>query len=101
MPSVQRVHSDFQNNDVVMLAISIDGGSPQAVQTFLEKNSYTMPVAIDTGMEVARQFGVRGIPMTYLINRQGNVVAHGFGPVDFDQAAFRTYLQALVEQPKG
>ena len=83
-----------------MLAISIDGSGPQAVQTFLEKKGYTMPVAVDRGMEVARQFGVRGIPMTYVISRQGTIVASGFGPVDFDRPEFRAYLQTLVEQPK-
>lgn len=101
MPSVQRVHNDLQDNDVVMLTISIDGSGPQAVQTFLEKNGYTMPVAVDTGMAVARKFGVRGVPTTYVINRQGSVVASGIGPVDFDSPVFRTYLQTLVQQPKG
>ena len=101
MPSVQRVHNDFQDNDVIMLAISIDGGGPQAVQTFLDKNAYTMPVAIDRGMEIARQFGVRGVPTTYIINRQGSIVASGLGPVDFDGPVFRAYLRTLIAQPKG
>lgn len=101
MPSVQRVHHDLQENDVVVLAISIDGSGPQAVQTFLEKNGYTMPVAVDRGMAVARKFGVRGVPTTFIINRQGSIVASGFGPVDFDSPAFRTYLRTLVQQPKG
>jgi peroxiredoxin len=101
MPSVQRVHNEFQDKDVVMLAVSIDGSGPKAVQTFLEKHGYTMPTAVDAGMEVARQFGVRGVPMTYIINRQGAVVASGFGAIDFDRPEFRTYLQALIAQSRG
>jgi peroxiredoxin len=101
MPSVQRVHNDFHDKDVIMLAISIDGSAPKAVQTFLEKNGYTMPAVADTGMEMARRFGVRGIPMTYMINRQGMIVSSGFGPIDFDRPEFRAYLQALVAQPGG
>ena len=101
MPSVQRVHDAWQDKDVVMLAVSIDGGGPKGVQTFLEQNGYTMPVVVDPGMEVARKFGVRGVPMTYVINRQGMVVASGFGPVDLDQAEFLEYLKALVAQPRS
>jgi peroxiredoxin len=101
MPSVQRVHNDWHDKGVVMLAISIDGGGPKTVQAFLEKKGYTMPIAVDSDMEVARQFGVRGVPMTYVISRQGTIVASGFGPVDFDRPEFKAYLQTLVEQPKG
>lgn len=101
MPSVQRVHDEWHTKGVVMLAVSVDGGGLKAVQTFLEKNGYSMPTAVDTGMQVARQFGVRGIPMTYVISRQGAVIASGFGPVDFDRAEFRAYLQTLVDQPGG
>jgi cytochrome c biogenesis protein CcmG/thiol:disulfide interchange protein DsbE len=101
MPSVQRVHDEWQARGVVMLAISVDGGGHKAVQTFLAKHGYTMPIAVDAGMQVARQFGVRGVPMTYVISRQGTVVGSGFGPVDFDRAEFRAYLQTLVDQPGG
>jgi hypothetical protein len=39
--------------------------------------------------------------MTYIINRQGAVVASGFGAIDFDRPEFRTYLQALIAQSRG
>ncbi len=101
MPSVQRVHEAFKDHDVVVLAISIDGGGVKAVQSFLAKHQYTFSTPVDAGMDTARQFGVRGLPTTYVMNRQGAIVAHGFGPVDFDSPAFVQYLQALVAQPRG
>jgi cytochrome c biogenesis protein CcmG, thiol:disulfide interchange protein DsbE len=101
MPSVQRVYDELKDKGVVVLAISVDGGGMQTVKSYLTKNSYTLPALIDPGMEVARKFGVRAVPTTYVIDRQGMVVAGGFGPVDFDRPEFREYLQALVEQPPG
>jgi peroxiredoxin len=101
MPSVQRVHNEWHDKDVVMLAISVDGGGPKTVQTFLENHGYTMPTFVDAGMEIARKFGVRGVPMTYIVNRQGSVIANGFGPIDFNRPEFQAYLRTLVEQPKG
>jgi peroxiredoxin len=101
MPSVQRVHDAFQDKDVVTLAVSIDGGGEKAVKAFLAKHGYTFAIPVDARMEVARKFGVRGLPTTYVINRQGAIVAHGFGPVDFDSPAFVQYLQALVAEPRG
>ncbi len=101
MPSVQRVHETFKDKDVVVLAISVDGGGEKAVKSFMTKRGYTFTTPVDVGMEIARKFGVRGVPTTYVINRQGAIVAHGFGPVDFDSPAFVQYIQALAAQPRG
>ena len=101
MPSVQRVHETFKDKDVVVLAISVDGGGEKAVKSFMEKRAYTFTTPVDVRMETARKFGVRGVPTTYVINRQGAIVAHGFGPVDFDSPAFVQYIQALAAQPRG
>jgi len=101
MPSVQRVHETFKDKDVVVLAISVDGGGEKAVKTFMTKRGYTFTTPVDVGMEIARKFGVRGVPTTYVINRQGAIVAHGFGPVDFDSPAFVQYIQALAAEPRG
>jgi len=100
MPSVQRVHETFKD-DVVVLAISVDGGGEKAVKTFMTKRGYTFTTPVDVGMEIARKFGVRGVPTTYVINRQGAIVAHGFGPVDFDSPAFVQYIQVLAAEPRG
>jgi len=101
MPSVQRVHDAFKDKDVVVLAVSIDGGGAKAVQTFIAKRGYTFTTPVDARMEVARKFGVRGTPTTYVINRHGAIVAHGFGPVNFDSPAFVQYLQTLAAEPRG
>jgi len=101
MPSVQRVHETFRDKDVVVLAISVDGGGEKAVKSFMAKRGYTFTTPVDVGMEIARKFGVRGVPTTYVINRQGAIVAHGLGPVDFDSPTFVQYLQALAAEPRG
>ena len=101
MPSVQRVHETFKDKDVVVLAISVDGGGEKAVKSFMTKRGYTFTTPVDVGMDIARKFGVRGVPTTYVINRQGAIVAHGFGPVDFDSPVFVQYIQALAAEPRG
>jgi len=98
---VQRVHEAFRDKDVVVLAISVDGGGEKAVKSFMTKRGYTFTTPVDVGMDIARKFGVRGVPTTYVINRQGAIVAHGFGPVDFDSPAFVQYIQTLVAEPRG
>jgi peroxiredoxin len=98
MPSVQRLHTAFKDQDVVVLAIALDGTGMDAVKPYITKHDYTMPTVTDPGMKVARKFGVRAVPTTFVVNRQGVVTVGGFGPVDFDQPGFRSYLKALVAQ---
>src|SRR5262245_2859523 len=101
MPSVQRVHDAFKDEDVVVLAESSDGRGGKAGQSFIAKRGYTFTTPVDARMEIARKFGVRGVPTTYVINRYGAIVAHGFGPVDFDSPAFVQYIQTLADEPRG
>ena len=99
MPSVQRVHDVLQDQGGVVLTIAIDGDAQTAGASYRAKHRYSVPMLIDGDMEVARAFGVRGVPMTYVVNHQGVIVAAGFGPIDMDRPEFRAYIQALLAQP--
>jgi hypothetical protein len=72
----------------------------EAVQAFLAKHSYTIPTLLDAKMEVARVCGVRGIPATLVVDRNGSIVAQGHGALDFDRPDVRQYIQALLAQSR-
>lgn len=93
---MQRVHDAFRDSGVTVLAISIDGTGAQAVKPVMVEGKFTFAAPIDQDMNVARQFGVRAVPMTYVIDRSGTIVAQGFGPVDFDAPAFREFVKAVA-----
>jgi peroxiredoxin len=96
MPSVQKAHELFQGNDVAVLMISIDGKGEQAVAPFMAKHGYTFPSLVDQRLEVARKFGMRLVPTTYVINRQGVIVGEGYGPVDLAGAEFVQFLESVL-----
>ena len=101
MPSVQRVHEAFPNDDVAVVAISLDGGGVPTVQSYLAKHEYTFPTLVDRKMTVARALGARGVPYTLVINRQGAVVAGASGPFDLDSGSFRQYVAQLAGEPRS
>ncbi len=98
MPSVQRVHDTAQDRDVVMLAISIDGGGLPTVKRYMDKKGYTLTALVDTEMETARAFGARGVPSTFVVDRKGMIVAQG-NALDVDQPNVRAYIDALLKEP--
>ena len=97
MPSVQRAYRDFQKQRVRIVAISIDAGGAKDVKPFLAEHHYTMPVLLDSKMEVFLKYGLRGTPGTFIADRQGTLLASSFGPVDFDRPEFRKYILALAK----
>jgi len=98
---VQKAHDTLKDKDVVVLAIAIDGTGAQAVQPYLAAHGYTIPALLDPRMEIARAFGMRAVPTTYVIDQAGMIVAQGIGMVDFESQQFERYLQCLLAQTPG
>ena len=96
MPSVQRTQDAFRGSGVTVLAISIDGIGIKAAKPIMDEGKYTFLAPIDQDMSIARKFGVRGVPMTYVINRKGEILAQGFGPMNLDAPAFRNFVKAVA-----
>lgn len=98
MPSVQRAHDALKAAKVTVLAISIDGTGVQGARPVMEEGKYGFVAPVDQDMAVARRFGVRGVPTTFIVDRKGSIVAQGFGPVDFDSPEFRNFVKAVASR---
>lgn len=96
MPSVQRAHDELKKNGIQVITISIDGTGAAAVRPVFARGGYTMPALLDQGMNVARGFGVRGVPFTVIVDRKGMINARGLGHVDFDGRVLRSYARKLA-----
>ena len=97
MPAVQRAYDTFKGQNIKVLAISIDSGGAKDVVAFMRRNNYSMPALLDSRMQTLSRMGVMGIPATFIVDRQGKVVARGAGQVDFDAPEFRDYVERLAK----
>ena len=98
---MQRAHDEYKKTGVAVLAISIDGDGAKSVKPFIAEHKHTLPTPLDPSMNVARAVGVRVAPWTVVIDRDGTVVAGGYGPIDLLSPAFRNYVKALAARPPG
>lgn len=92
---------EYPAKDVVVMTVSLDGGDGSAVKQFLNEHQYTMPSAHDKGMAFGRKINARGVPSTFVIDRNQNIVASGMGPLDLDRADVRKMIRSLVEKPRS
>ena len=57
---------------MVILTINL-AESSQTISSFMQANSYDVPVLLDTNDAVAVEYGVSGIPMTFFVGRDGTI----------------------------
>jgi peroxiredoxin len=98
MPSMERLYQTFKPTDFAMLAISIDRQGAQVVKPFMEGLKLTFPALLDPTMEVARQFGLRGLPTTYLIDREGRIIGAAVGGRDWYSTEAKALIAGLLRE---
>ncbi len=95
-PSLDRLFNKFRKDGLIVLGISVDR-SPLTVENFLLKNPVSYPVLMDSKGDVfVKIYTVRGIPVTFLINKEGYIVKKFIGKQNFDSENFMDKISALL-----
>jgi peroxiredoxin len=101
MPSIQALYSAFQkDNDFVVLAVSEDS-DVKSVPTYIRDNRFGFPVLLDPRNLVGEAYDVSGLPESFVIGRDGRIVAHHVGPYDWSSADMRDALRDLINAKAG
>jgi len=73
MPHLQKIHETYADQDVRVIALSVDRAGPATVKAFIAKNKYTFPVAMADANLVRAYGGVPSIPTTFIIAPDGSI----------------------------
>jgi peroxiredoxin len=82
MPSMEKLYSEFKNKDFIILAVDMQEDS-ETVMKFKAKFKLSFPILLDEEGVVASYYGVKAIPVTYLIDRTGYLYAAALGARDW------------------
>lgn len=76
MPSLDRLAKKLAKENIVVVAISEDEGGGSQVRPFVEKLQFKqLKILYDPNKQAFRDFGLRGLPTTYLLNPEGKIVS--------------------------
>lgn len=67
---------DLQNkyeDDLVIIGVSLDKDGPRAVEPFVKEYKINYPIIYGSGQVVQDYGGIRGIPTTFIIDRDFNI----------------------------
>lgn len=103
MPELERLYRHYQNDpNVIFWAVDVqeNGETPERAQGFLQRNGYTLPMAVDSRNSVG-QFALAEFPCLIIIDRAGRtrLIHIGYdGSEDF-QNNLSKEIDALLREP--
>jgi len=96
MPSLERLQSRLGER-IAVLAVSEDRGGNKAVEPFIAKLALkSVKIYIDPKSEVGHAFGARGLPTSFLIDREGKVLGRVEGAAEWDSPKILGVLEPLL-----
>jgi peroxiredoxin len=96
MAALERLHQTYQAQDLAIISIDLKEGVDQ-VKAFFQKHGLSFPSLLDPNGVVFRDYLVAGMPTTYLIDRDGTMVARGVGGRDWTRAEALKLIQELLK----
>lgn len=99
MPSMEALVRQYQNQGMVMVAVSHDPKKEDMdgfMSQFLPGERSAMTVLWDPKSEVAKSYGTQLIPETYIIDREGRIVARFVNAYDWTRPEVKQLIEALL-----
>jgi thiol-disulfide isomerase/thioredoxin len=92
MPDLEKIYQKYKGKDLVVLAVNL-GENNDTVKSFIEKNNYEFKILLDTDQNIGNAYKITGIPTSYFIDKDGNIVNKMVGAMTLEQ--MEEYILAL------
>lgn len=98
MPAMERLYRELGDRDFELLAVSVDRDR-EAVRAFRERLGLSFPILLDPEKRAASAYQTHRYPESYLIDRDGTLVARYVGPREWDAEAYVRRIRRLLDAP--
>ena len=97
MPSMEKLYQRLKSQGLEILAVDL-GEDSGTVQQFIRDRSYTFPVLLDMDNKVGSLYGIRSIPSTFIIDREGKIISMIVGGRDWDDPKLMAAFEVLLSR---
>jgi thiol-disulfide isomerase/thioredoxin len=95
MPSLDRLQAALP--DLAVVPVATGRNAVEGIARFYDEAGITrLPILRDPKSDLARKMGVMGLPVTVILNPEGQEVARLIGDAEWDSAHAETILKALM-----
>ena len=97
MPHLAELQAEFGGDDFVVLTIASGRNPRPAMEAFFaEIGVENLPLHTDANSALSRDMGVLSLPVTVILDRQGNEIARLTGGADWASDAAKSIISALL-----
>ncbi|HIJ22147.1 MAG: TlpA family protein disulfide reductase [Gammaproteobacteria bacterium] len=97
MPAMQRAWEQLEKEGVLMLAINV-GEDEDAIFPFTAEYPVEFPLLMDLDSTVIQQWGVRGLPTTFIVDPDGMIVYRAVGGREWDHPKILEVILSLRQK---
>ena len=103
LPYVQRLHEDYRDQGVQVLAVTIDSPKSQSqVRRFVKSRKYDFRVVMDAEQDVFRKLQGKGtIPYVVILDEKGRIRYHHTGYRPGDEKELTRVVKELLAEANG
>ena len=97
MPQIAELQEEFGGDRFEVLTLATGRNSAAGIKKFFEENGITnLPRHQDPKQAVAREMGVIGLPITVIIDPDGNEIARLIGDADWNSDSAKAIISTLI-----
>ena len=99
MPSLERLHQKLQGEPFIILAVD-QWESYDLVFAFTGQldPQPTFPILFDSKSQASKQWDVKGLPASFIVDKQGRVVYRAMGGREFDHPEIEKQIRDLIQE---
>ncbi|MGC2062696.1 MAG: TlpA disulfide reductase family protein [Thermodesulfovibrionales bacterium] len=98
MPSIEALYRDMSSSREFRMITILYKDSPEAALGYMKSQGYTFPLYVDSDGISAKNYGVTGVPESFIVDKKGVLVKRVIGGMDWNSAEAKDYLQSLLKQ---
>lgn len=97
MPALAELQAELGGPEFEVLTLATGRNSPAGIKKFFDENGITnLPRHQDPKQAVAREMGVLGLPITVILNPEGQEIARLLGDADWNSDNAKAIIKALL-----
>lgn len=97
MPAMERLAQHLKDKPFVVLAVNMMEPLP-VVKKFVAKLKLTYDIVMDESGDIGGNYAANRLPLTYIIDKQGNIISRAVGARIWDNKDSIAYFQKLVAE---
>jgi len=98
MPSLDALQGELGGDAFEVVTLATGRNAVPGIERFFEEESIVnLPILLDPKQAVAREMAVLGLPITVILNREGQEIARLRGDALWDSDSAKAILRALID----